>query len=139
LRYNQEKRLRTARFPMTQPYSIVSIEDDVGLFELITATLKSLPVKIHHAKTGEEALQIIPTVDADLIILDITLPDIQGWEILKLLDNYPLHLKGVIVLTGRTNPAHRVMAHFQGVTAFINKPFEPAALRRTIKQTLGID
>jgi DNA-binding response OmpR family regulator len=124
---------------MTQCYSIVSIEDDVGLFELIDVTLQPLPVKIHHAQTGEEALQLVPQVDADLIILDITLPDIQGWEVLKLLDNYPLKLKGVIVLTGRTNPAHRVMAHFQGVSAFINKPFEPAFLRQTVRKTLGIE
>lgn len=123
---------------MTQPYSIVSVEDDVGLFALLQATLGTLPVNLYHAKTGAEALNLIPMVKADAIILDITLPDIQGWDVLKKLNESNIDLKGIIVLTGRTNPAHRVMAHFQNVTAFINKPFEPAELRQALRTALNL-
>jgi DNA-binding response OmpR family regulator len=123
---------------MTHPYSIVSVEDDTGLFDLIQVTLKSLPVQLHHAKTGTEALELIPRVNADIVIMDITLPDIQGWDVLKALTKDDVDLKCVIILTGRTDPAHRVMAHFQDVTAFINKPFQPAELRAVIREALKL-
>ena len=123
---------------MTQPYSIVSVEDDVGLSELIRFTLRKLPVEFHHARTGTEAIQLIPQVKADILILDITLPDIHGWDVLKKLSAQNVDLKGVIVLTGRTDAANRVMAHFQDVTAYINKPFKPAELRNIVRDALGI-
>jgi len=123
---------------MTQPYTIVSVEDDTGLFSLIEITLTSLPVQLYHAKTGAEALELIPRVNADVVIMDITLPDIQGWDVLKTLTKDDVDLKCVIILTGRTDPAHRVMAHFQDVTAFINKPFQPAELRAVIRKALNL-
>lgn len=123
---------------MTQPYSIVSVEDDTGLFDLIKLTLKNFPAQLYHAKTGAEALELIPKVNADVVIMDITLPDIQGWDVLKTLTKHDVDLKSVIILTGRTDPAHRVMAHFQDVTAFINKPFQPAELRSVIQKALKL-
>lgn len=123
---------------MTHSYSVVSIEDDVGLFDLIDVTLRPLPVELHHASTGAEALNLIPQVEADVIILDISLPDIQGWEVLKQLHDVELPAIGVIVLTGRTNPAHRVMAHFQNVSKFLTKPFEPAELREAVRDMLDL-
>jgi DNA-binding response OmpR family regulator len=123
---------------MTEPYTIVSVEDDTGLFGLIEVTLKSLPVQLYHAKTGAEALELIPQVKADIVVMDITLPDIQGWDVLKQLSSDGVDLKCVIILTGRTDPAHRVMAHFQDVTAFINKPFQPAELRAVIRKALKL-
>ena len=123
---------------MTQPYSIVSVEDDTGLFGLIEVTLNTLPVQLYHAETGAEALELIPRVNADVVIMDITLPDIQGWDVLKTLSKDDVDLKCVIILTGRTDPAHRVMAHFQDVTAFINKPFQPAELRAVIRKVLNL-
>ncbi len=124
---------------MSQPYTIVSVEDDIGLYQLIEITLRPLPVELHHAKNGQEALTIIPQVNTDVLILDLTLPDMRGWDVLKKLSELNLQLKSVIVLTGRTDPAHRVIAHFQDVTAFINKPFKPSELRETIRNVLNIE
>ena len=123
---------------MTKPFSIVSVEDDVGLSELIKFTLRKLPVEFHHARTGAEAIKLIPKIKADVLILDITLPDIHGWDVLRRLSALNVDLKGVIVLTGRTDAANRVMAHFQDVTAYMNKPFKPAELRKTVLSALDI-
>ena len=90
------------------------------------------------AKTGNEALTLIPQVNADLLLLDISLPDIHGWDVLKTLSERKQSPDGIIVLTARTDPAHRVMAHFQQVTAYISKPFKPAELVDTIRKTLGL-
>ena len=117
---------------------VVSIEDDYELFRLIAFTLKSLPIKLYNAPTGYEALRLVPAVKADLILLDISLPDLHGWEVLKELKASNLDLKGVIVLTTYTEPQHRVMAHFQDVTAYVSKPFNPKELLSLVKDTLNL-
>ena len=120
-------------------HRIVSVEDDPGLFNLLKITLRPLPIELHHAKSGQEALQLIPTMQPDLIILDITLPDMRGWDVLDQLSKLPdLEIKGVIVVTGRTETAHRVIARLQEVTAFINKPFKPSELREMVTNVLGL-
>jgi DNA-binding response OmpR family regulator len=123
---------------MTHPCAVVSVEDDVGLFDLLQVTLAALPIRLYHARTGAEALDLIPKVKAEAVILDITLPDIHGWDVLKMLSDREVSLKCIIILTGRTDPAHRVMAHFQNVTGFINKPFEPAELRQLLRNALNL-
>ncbi|MCB0000312.1 MAG: response regulator, partial [Anaerolineales bacterium] len=62
---------------------IVSVEDDQDLFEIIRLTLASLPIQLRHAKTGQEAIELLRHYQADLLILDIMLPDINGWNVLK--------------------------------------------------------
>lgn len=123
---------------MGELYKVVSVEDDAALFNLISVSLKPLPIELHHANNGTEALELIPRIQADLIILDINLPDIHGWDVLKRLLAMQQTFKGVIVLTAHTGPTHRVIAHLQEVTAYIPKPFNPLELRRTVSDTLGI-
>jgi len=123
---------------MTEPFSILSIEDDVDLFDLVDVTLSSLPVRLYHARTGADALKLIPKLHAHVLILDITLPDINGWDLLKQMSKLECNPQGIIVLTARTDPAHRVMAHFQDVTFFMTKPFRPAELRDAVRNILGL-
>lgn len=125
---------------MEKPYCVVSVEDDLALFKLIAVTLRTLPIKLYHAPTGQEALDLVDKLDVDLVILDINLPDIHGWDVLKKIHEMEtVQLKGVIVLTAHTAPTHRVIAHLQDdVTAYISKPFNPMDLRGKVSKTLGI-
>lgn len=118
--------------------TVVSIEDDEDIFKLLKATLRPLPIELYHAKTGQEAIDLIPHVNPDVIILDISLPDLQGWDVLRSINKLDVELKGVIVLTARTEAPHRVIAHLQAVTAFLAKPFNPTELRDIIRETLGL-
>ena len=117
---------------------VISVEDDHQLFELIQHTLESLPIQLHHAANGHEALAILDEVNADLMILDIMLPDMHGWNILKEVEKTDHNLKGVIVLTAQTAATHRVIAHLQEVTAYMNKPFRPDNLRAKVLEILGL-
>ena len=119
-------------------YCVLSVEDDPGLFNLIKLTLQTLPIQLHHAKSGTEALQMIPKISPDLLILDITLPDMRGWDVLDKVSNSTLELKGVIIVTGRTETAHRVIARLQEVTAYLNKPFRPTELRQMVIDVLEL-
>lgn len=117
---------------------VISVEDDLALFELIRKTLETLPITLHHAKNGIEALQLVEDLRPDLLVLDISLPDIHGWDVLKQVKLMNGHQPEVLVLTARTEPAHRVIGHLQNVNRYINKPFLPIELRQSVCEILEI-
>lgn len=124
---------------MSEPYCVVSVEDDDLIYELIKATLRPLPITLHHASNGPDALKLASEVKPDVLILDINLPGMHGWEILKQLLAQQMTFRGVIMLTAQTSATHRVIAHLQDeVTHFLGKPFDPQDLREAVEQTLGI-
>jgi DNA-binding response OmpR family regulator len=118
--------------------NVLSVEDDAGLFRLIQLTLRPLPIQLHHANSGAEALRLIDEIRPEVIILDITLPDMRGWDVLDQVATTDLDVKGVIVVTGRTETAHRVIARLQDVTGYLNKPFKPAELREKVIEVLNL-
>lgn len=118
---------------------IVSVEDDPEVFELIQIILEKLPVDLHHASNGQQALELVSNLSPDLIVLDISLPDIHGWDVLKQVKAMQNgHSPDVVVLTAQTAPAHRVIGHLQEVSKYISKPFLPAELRDSVSDILGI-
>ena len=117
--------------------NVISVEDDAGLFRLIQLTLQPLPIQLHHATTGAEALRLIDEIQPELLILDITLPDMRGWDVLDEIAKLNLDVKAIVV-TGRTEMTHRVIGRLQEVTAFLNKPFKPAELRDKVVEVLEI-
>lgn len=121
------------------PPRVVSVEDDQELFNLIRLTLTPLPIQLFHANSGYEAIHLVRQHQADLLILDIMLPDISGWNVLKEIFAANHHPKGIIVLTAHANAAHRVIAHLQEVTAYMTKPFMPEELRKKVIEILDLE
>ena len=119
---------------------VISVEDDDDLYRLIQLSLKSLPIRLLHAETGHIALNLLRQQEVHLLILDIMLPDIHGWNVLKQMaaEKTNTNLRGVIVLTAQTSATHRVIAHLQDVTAYINKPFSPHLLRQKVIDILRL-
>ena len=124
---------------MTKTYRILSIEDDQDLFALIQIILKELPVTMRRAGTGEEALALIAEARPDLVLLDLALPDMRGWDVLdRAAANGNLDGVPVVVLTSHSELPHRVVGKMQEVAAYIRKPFTPADLRDSVRRLLGL-
>jgi DNA-binding response OmpR family regulator len=117
---------------------VISIEDDQGIFDLIRLTLRPLPVELYHASTGEEALALASTLEPDLVLLDIALPDIHGWDVLSQINSMDVKLKGVVVLTARPEAEQHQYARWQNIDVYMCKPFIPAELRHNVRQILGL-
>lgn len=125
---------------MSRIYRVLSVEDDDDQFTLLKLALKPLPLELRRASSGREALALLPEYMPELILLDVTLPDIRGWEVLDWLktNDVALHNVPVIVLTGHTEASHRVIAKLQEVAMYMNKPVKADELRDKIKTVLHI-
>lgn len=117
---------------------VISVEDDLEIYELIRYTLQTLPIDLHHAESGQAAILLARQRKVDLLILDLMLPDITGWNVLKEVLASGQHPMGVIVLTAHNSATHRVIAHLQEVTAYVTKPFVPQELRRKVIEILQL-
>jgi len=126
---------------MTETYKVINVEDDPFQFALTKAILKELPLELHHAATGEEGIKLLTEMSPDLLILDVTLPDMRGWDVLDEIVKKQGKLKDcpILVLTGHTEVPHRIIASLQDVAVYMNKPFEPLEFRSTVKELLEIE
>lgn len=123
--------------------SILLIEDDSELCELMREFFVQNDFELEIAQDGRRGLSRALEGSHDLIILDIMLPGIDGFEILRLLRRRSS--KPVIMLTARTDPKDRIAGLDAGADDYLPKPFGPeellarirAVLRRTRQQHLA--
>ncbi len=124
---------------MTTPKSILLVDDELKLRELLNATLAAPEFTIVQASSGEEALRLARQLRPDLIILDKQLkpahPD--GLEVCRELKNDPaMRATHILMLTGSNWPEDRQLAEEAGVDYFFTKPFSPRTLLDQIYKVL---
>lgn len=110
---------------------ILVVEDEVMINELIVNNLSLVGHKCISAYDGEEALSIIGNTLLDLIILDVMLPKISGFDIMKEITNIP-----VIFLTAKSELNDRLKGLSLGADDYILKPFEMPELLARVKVVL---
>lgn len=119
---------------------IVAIDDTPSILNFLRISLESLGVHFHSAKTASHGLTLCETVKPDLVVLDLGLPDKEGFDILPHLHSIdPGRDIPVIVLTVRNSQEDRDKAARLGANAYLTKPFEMSALIEHICTQLGTD
>ncbi len=120
------------------------VEDTTELAEVIQATLERMGMTTMHATHGERALSALKDVDPDVILLDISLPDMTGWKILdglkeKYGDGTEPDSKHptVIIISAYGDPANRLVGKLQGVYSYLIKPFTADEVEKIVTQALG--
>ena len=118
-----------------QKNKVVLVIDDVKtVFHLIRGALSHHPVDVVTAGDGGSGLALAQEILPDLVLLDLALPVMDGWEVLAALRSAPATAAIPIVIVtahGDSNSASR--AREEGADGFISKPFRPAELRRVIE------
>lgn len=119
---------------------IISIEDEESMAELIMYILRSHGYEGLAAANGQEGLEMMRREKPDLVLLDIMLPGIDGWEVYRQMKaDSGLWSIGVIVVTCKSRPIDEVLArHIAMVDDYIAKPFNPRSLVKSIEQVLRI-
>lgn len=123
---------------MAQSPSVLIIEDTTELGEVIQATLERMNMITAHETHGLKALSRYETMQPDIVLLDIGLPDMTGWKFLEAIkDKYKNHQPVIIVITAYGDPANRLVGKLQGVFDYLIKPFTASDVEKVVARALG--
>lgn len=118
---------------------VVCIEDEPEMIDLVKLILSRKGIQVVGAIGGREGLEAIQNEKPDLVLLDLMMPDMDGWEVyqkMKADDS----TKGipVIVVTAKAQSIDKVLGlHIAKVDDYITKPFGPQELLESVEQVLG--
>ncbi|OGS45696.1 MAG: hypothetical protein A2539_08060 [Elusimicrobia bacterium RIFOXYD2_FULL_34_15] len=117
---------------------ILIIEDEVNISRLLKVNLISADFEVDIANDGEEALEKINKFCPDVLILDIGIPKITGWEICGKIKSDPKYRNIlVIIITAFAQKSDKDRALSLGTDAFFSKPFEIQTIIKKIKILLS--
>jgi DNA-binding response OmpR family regulator len=117
---------------------VLLVEDDPALSRGIIALLKAAGHAADSAKDGETALYLMDSEPSSLVILDIGLPDMSGFEVIKRLRAHGCKTP-ILVLTARDNIADRVNGLDLGADDYLLKPFNASELAARVRALLRRD
>jgi DNA-binding response OmpR family regulator len=121
--------------PASEPTRRVLVVDDEPMVrEVVTAYLEREGFSVTEAADGRAALDLVPTTRPDLIVLDVMLPQVDGFSVLSQIrkaSDVP-----VILLTARTEETDRVLGLELGADDYVVKPFSPRELAARVRSVL---
>ena len=106
---------------------VLLVEDDVTAARGITLMLRSGGLIVDTTDTGEEALELVKHYDYDIVVLDLMLPDMEGYEVVRRMRSARMETP-VLILSGLSRPGAKVKGFGMGADDFISKPFDKAEL-----------
>jgi two-component system, OmpR family, response regulator len=127
---------------MTAPAEarLLVVEDDTNILELLTASLRFAGFAVETASTGSEALTAAVRERPDLVVLDVMLPDLDGFEVVKLLRAEAGRVP-VVFLTARDATDDKIRGLTLGGDDYVTKPFSleelTARIRAVLRRTAG--
>ena len=112
-------------------------DDDADIRNLLTLSLLEEGHEVLVAKDGESALESILEEVPDLLILDVMMPRMDGFQVLEGLDTYGLMRDTkILILTARGSEADRILGLQKGAHKYLGKPFHPDELMATVREIL---
>lgn len=116
---------------------ILVVDDEPDAVELVTFNLRNAGYEVITAEDGEAALKKARNASPDLLVLDVMLPEIDGFEVCKLLRRDPATAKiPIIMLTAKAAEIDRVLGLEFGADDYLTKPFSPRELILRIKKLI---
>lgn len=113
-------------------YNVLVIEDEDSIRKFIKINLDREGFNVKEASSGEEGIEIARNNKIDILVLDIMLPGIDGYEVCKILrEEYP-HM-GIIMLTAKSQDIEKIAGLEYGTDDYMTKPFNPTELVLRVK------
>jgi len=116
---------------------ILVVDDEKDILELIDYNLSKNGYRVKIVTSGEDALELIKENDYDLIILDLMLPGVDGFDICKIIksDKQKANIP-IVMVTAKADEADKVAGLEIGADHYVTKPFSPRELLAIVKATL---
>ncbi len=117
--------------------SILVVDDAVSIRQSLLRTLQRANYQVHEARDGMEALELLLERPVDLLLLDIEMPHLNGYDLLSILRGYPqLSYLKIIMLSSRSSEKHRKRAMELGAHDYLTKPCPEEVLLGTLQKLL---
>ncbi len=121
-----------------KPKKILVIEDESDARRMLSLALKSSGYVVFGAENGEEGLKIFKEEKPDLVILDVVMPIMDGWEVLKRIKaGFKSKRVPVIMVTGKTEDADKVKGYTYGADFYVTKPYNIQKLLLAIRDIIS--
>lgn len=114
---------------------VLIVEDEASIRKLICRVLSSKEIEVFESENGSKALEMLNNESFDLVILDIMLDDILGYDVAKIIRETDLQLP-IIFLSGKKEDEDIIKALDIGADSYITKPFSPAILLAQVKSQI---
>ncbi|MDQ1326823.1 MAG: two-component system, OmpR family, response regulator AdeR [Candidatus Poribacteria bacterium] len=116
--------------------SILIVDDEVSIRDLLTEILKVKVGKIVSVESGSQALKILSRDRFDIVLTDIKMPDMDGFQLLESIKKFIDPIVPVVVMTGYNSTYDRLEAKAKGAVEYIAKPFEQADIIACIDKVM---
>ena len=125
--------------PSTSGPRVLIVDDDERLREYVRVNLEAEGYVVREAASAEEGLAALDEESPDLILLDVMMPKVDGWEMLqRVQEKHGVGAIPVIMFSGKVDEESAAEATSRGAQGFIGKPFDPRALIESTKQLLPV-
>jgi excisionase family DNA binding protein len=114
---------------------VMIVDDDERVREYVRVNLEMEGYSVREAGSAEEGLDVLEEVSPDLILLDVMMPEVDGWEMLRRVqERHGVGAVPVVMFSGKVNARTGEEAAARGAQGFIGKPFDPQQLIEQAKQ-----
>jgi excisionase family DNA binding protein len=116
---------------------VLIVDDDERVREYVRVNLEMEGYAVREAGSADEGLGVLEEVSPDLILLDVMMPKVDGWEMLRRVqERHGVGAIPVVMFSGKVNEESAQEATARGAQGFVGKPFDPQQLIEHAKQLL---
>jgi len=112
---------------------VLVVDDDARLREFMRVNLEMEGYSVREASSADEALEVIEDQAPELVLLDVVMPGVDGWQMLQRMQERHGSIP-VIMFSGQVDPETAADAESRGARGFVGKPFDPQQLIERAKQ-----
>ena len=117
--------------------TVLIVDDSASVRKLVELTLRRSGFSVISAVSGVAALATLAETRPDLILLDVMLVSLDGFQLCRAIRNHPAYAQTpIIILSGRESAADRQTGIDAGVDAYLTKPFKPNELTEIVNKLL---
>jgi len=116
---------------------VLIVDDDERVREYVRVNLEMEGYSVREASSAEQGLAVLEEVSPDLVLLDVMMPEVDGWEMLRRVqDRHGVGAIPVVMFSGKVDEESADDAAVRGAQGFLGKPFDPQQLIEHAKQLL---
>lgn len=127
---------------MIEHRKVLVVDDEADVLLLCRLNLEFEGFEVLEASDGEQALELLHRERPDVVLLDVMMPKLDGWQVLSAIktdEDTELREVPVVMLTAKVQDADQIRGWSAGAADYVTKPFSPLALSQAVRDALDSD